>query len=83
MAESTSEPESLLYESTSAPRRAPDGQRTRPSAGGTIALVIWFLFAGIALLVAVTTVSAFAGLTTCLTEPTDLDKLSFQEESIV
>ncbi len=81
--ERTSEPESLLYESPRATRRVPDGQRTRPTAGGNIALVIWFLFAGIALLVAVTTVSAFAGLTSGLAQPGDLDKLSFQEESIV
>ena len=71
-----------LYE-TRASRRAPDEPRTRPTAGGTIALVIFFLLAGIALLVAVTTVSAFAGLTSGLAEPGDLDKLSFQEESIV
>ena len=81
----TSEPESpCVRQPPRATRRVPDGRsgRARPPAA-YIALVIWFLFAGIALLIAVTTVSAFAGLTSDLAQPGDLDKLPFQEESIV
>ena len=43
------------------PRQA--AVRTRPSAVGMVAVVIWFLLAGVALLVAAASVNAFAGLT--------------------
>jgi membrane peptidoglycan carboxypeptidase len=72
-----------VYETPRATRRAPDFERTRPGPAGIIALVIWFLFAGIALLLAVSTVSAFSGLTKDLPPPGDLDDIAFQEESIV
>ena len=72
-----------MYETPRATRRPPAGERTSPTAGGIVAIVIWFLFAGIALLIAVTTVSAFAGLTSDLPKPGDLDKISFQEESVI
>ena len=42
------------------PRQA--ALRTRPSAVGMVAVVIWFLLAVVALLIAAASVSAFAGL---------------------
>jgi membrane peptidoglycan carboxypeptidase len=48
-----------------------------------IALVIWSLFAGIALLFTVATVSAFAGLTKDLPAPSGLENIAFQQESVV
>ena len=72
-----------MYETPRATRRPLPSERTQPSAAGIIALVIWFLFAGIALLVGVSTVSAFAGLTDNLLPPGKLEDIAFQQESIV
>ena len=67
-----------MYEAPRASGRAPDLERTRPTPAGMIALVIWFLFAAVALLVAVTTVSAFSGLTKDLPSTGSLDDIAFQ-----
>ncbi|MFL5769463.1 MAG: transglycosylase domain-containing protein [Chloroflexota bacterium] len=48
-----------------------------------IAVVVWFLLAALALLVGVTVVSAFAGLTSNLVDPTKLDDLPVQQESVI
>ena len=77
------EPESSLYENPRDMRRAQTDDPARPTPGGVIALVIFFLLAGIALLITVSTVSAFAGLTSGLSDPTDLEKDIVQEESII
>src|SRR5688500_4337529 len=73
-----------LYETPRAYRRAPaEDVKTRPSAAGVIALVIWFLCAGVGFLIAVSAVSAFSSLSSNL-EPIDkFDDLGFQEESFV
>ncbi|HSL32502.1 MAG TPA: biosynthetic peptidoglycan transglycosylase, partial [Candidatus Limnocylindrales bacterium] len=66
-----------------APRRPSRDERTRPSAAGMIAVVIWLLFAGIALLATVASVTAFSRLTENL-EPVDtFGDIGFLEESIV
>jgi membrane peptidoglycan carboxypeptidase len=58
-------------------------ERTQPSAAGMIAVVIWVLFAGLGFVLAAGSVAAFSSLSANLDPPTDLDKLGFQEESII
>ena len=72
-----------MYETPRATRRAPADERTRPTTGGMFALAIWFLFSIVALLIVVSTVSAFSGLTEDLPSLDELDNIAFQEESIV
>jgi len=48
-----------------------------------VAVVIWFLLAGVALLVAAASVNAFAGLTNDLDDPTKLNDLPIQQESVI
>jgi membrane peptidoglycan carboxypeptidase len=58
--------------------------RTSPSAAGWIALVIWALFAILALLLTVGVVSAFSRYTEGLKAPTDaLKNLSFSQQSVI
>ena len=63
------------------PRQA--AVRTRPSAVGMVAVVIWFLLAGVALLIGAASVSAFAGLTQGLDDPTKLNDLPVQQQSVI
>ena len=63
------------------PRQA--AVRTRPSAVGMVAVVIWFLLAVVALLIAAASVSAFAGLTEGLDDPTKLNDLPIQQQSVI
>ena len=72
-----------VYETPRATRRAPADERTRPTTGGIFALAIWFLFSIVALLIVVSTVSAFAGLTRTCPRLTNSTSIAFQEESIV
>ena len=66
------------------PSKRQTPQRTRPSAAGMIAIVVWFLLAGLALLIAATAVSAFSGATRkSLDDPTTLNELPIQQESII
>ena len=69
------------YENPRPSRRPP--ARTRPSAAGTIAIAIWVLLAILALLVGVASVSAFSGLTTDLPDPTTLEHLPIQQQSVI
>jgi len=48
-----------------------------------IAIIIWVLFAGLGFVLAAGSVAAFSSLSANLDPPTDLDKLGFQEESII
>ena len=48
-----------------------------------IAIVIWVLFAGLGFVLAAGSVTAFSNLATNLDPPTNLDKLGFQEQSII
>jgi membrane peptidoglycan carboxypeptidase len=72
-----------VYDTPSATRRTTLVERSRPSATGMLALLIWFLLVGVALLAAAASVSAFARLSDGLEDPTKLDTIAFQEESIV
>jgi hypothetical protein len=48
-----------------------------------IAIIIWVLFAGLGFVLAAGSVAAFSSLASNLDPPTNLDKLGFQEESII
>ena len=63
--------------------RQPPRERIQPSAAGMIAIIIWVLFAGLGFVLAAGSVAAFSSLASNLDPPTDLDKLGFQEESII
>jgi membrane peptidoglycan carboxypeptidase len=63
--------------------RQPPRERTQPSAAGMIAIIIWVLFAGLGFVLAAGSVAAFSSLASNLDAPADLDKLGFQEESII
>ncbi len=58
-------------------------QRTSPSAAGWIALAIWAVFAILALLLAVGTVSAFSRLTEGLPPVSAFDSIGFTEQSVI
>ena len=63
--------------------RQPLGERAQPSTAGLIAIVIWILFAALGMILAAGSVMAFSNLADSLDFPKDLDKIGFQEESIV
>src|SRR4029079_5020644 len=63
------------------PRRS--AARTRPAGVGMLAVGIWFLLAVVALLVAAASVSAFAGLTNGLDDPTTLTHPPIQQQSVI
>ena len=65
------------------PRSRATAYRTKPSTTGIIALGVWFLCAGVALLVAASVVSAFGRLTSDLSPVAEFENIEFQEESIV
>ena len=71
-----------MYDNPRPTRRLPP-ERTRPSLTGSIALGVWFLCAGIALLVGASAVSAFGRLTSDLPPASDFQNIEFQEESVV
>ena len=60
---------------------APPGGGPHPPVGASawLAVVIWFLLAGVALLIGAASVSAFAGLTQGLDDPTKLNDLPIQQ----
>ncbi|MEA2548259.1 MAG: hypothetical protein QOE42_857, partial [Chloroflexota bacterium] len=58
--------------------------RTAPSAAGWVALIIWAMFAILALLLTVGVVAAFSRYTAGLKPPTDaLKDLSFTQQSVI
>ena len=76
-------PEPNVYDTPRATQRDRFEERPRPSAAGVIALVVWFMCAAVALIIATASVSAFAGLTSDLDSVDQFDKIGFQEESII
>ena len=74
-----------MHETPPAALRQPYLERSQPSTAGLIALVIWILFAALAMVLATGTVMAFSKLASDpnLPNPRDLEKLGFQEESII
>ena len=66
-----------------ADNRQPRVERDAPSAAGMLALVIWVVFAGLGVVLATGSVQAFSNLAANLPPTENLDKLGFQEESII
>jgi membrane peptidoglycan carboxypeptidase len=65
------------------PQKRRASQRTRPSAPGTVAVILWLLLAGLALLIGAAAVAAFAGLNNGLDDPTELESLTQFQESVI
>jgi membrane peptidoglycan carboxypeptidase len=72
-----------VYDNPRASDPATDDVAARPSAAGFIALILWFLFAIVAFLIAATSVIAFARLTDNLRDPGQFDDIALQEESVI
>jgi membrane peptidoglycan carboxypeptidase len=62
-------------------RQAP--ARSRPSNIGLVAVIVWCLLAGLAVLVGAASVGAFAGLTDDLPDPKTLEDAIVQQESVI
>src|SRR4029450_480783 len=62
-------------------RQAP--ARSRPSNVGMVAVIVWFLLAGLALLVGAASVAASPALTDDLKDPKTLEDATVQQESVI
>jgi membrane peptidoglycan carboxypeptidase len=72
-----------VHETPRVTPRQPPRERSQPSTAGLVAVVVWVVFAALGLVLATGSVVAFSRLASDLDDPHDLDKLGFQEESIV